>query len=67
MTYRNSKKQTNESQLAEWIFGDHDFPKHMTDYNKISNYLEWNSPFAEALVVFDELWDVYLLKREYTI
>ncbi|HLS59681.1 MAG TPA: YozE family protein [Virgibacillus sp.] len=64
MTYRNSKTATNESRLAEWIFADHDFPKHVIDYNQISNYLEWNSPFPEALIVFDELWDVYLLRRE---
>ncbi|HLS61687.1 MAG TPA: YozE family protein [Virgibacillus sp.] len=64
MTYRDSKTVTNESQLANWIFADHDFPKQGIDYNQVSDYLEWNSPFAEALVVFDELWEVYLLRRE---
>ena len=63
MTYRGSIKANNKSQLADWMFHDHDFPKHSTDYNEISNYLEWTSPFTNALVIFDELWDVYLTKK----
>ncbi|MBP1950760.1 YozE family protein [Virgibacillus litoralis] len=63
MTYRGKKKADDESKLADWIFYDHDFPKHSTDYDEISNYLEWNSPFANALAVFDQLWDIYTTKN----
>ncbi|WP_174613551.1 YozE family protein [Virgibacillus ihumii] len=59
MTYRGNKQTDDKSRLADWMFYDHDFPKHSTDYDEISNYLEWNSPFTNALRVFDELWDDY--------
>ncbi|MFD1849481.1 YozE family protein [Oceanobacillus bengalensis] len=60
MTYRGKKKPDDESRLADWAFHDHNFPKHTMDYDEISNYLEWNSPFTNALNVFDELWSVYI-------
>jgi uncharacterized protein YozE (UPF0346 family) len=59
MTHRNKKTRDLEKTLADWAFHDHDFPKHSADYNEVSNYLEWNSPFPEAVVVFDELWEQY--------
>lgn len=59
MRYRGMKHITNESKLAEWMFRDHDFPKHSTSYDEISSYLEWNIPFTEALQVFDQLWEQY--------
>lgn len=63
MSYRGKQKPDNESMLADHMFHDHDFPKHSIDYNEISNYLEWTSPFANAMAVFDELWDIYLIKK----
>ncbi|MGP4107139.1 YozE family protein [Virgibacillus sp. L01] len=63
MTHRGKKIADDESRLADWIFYDHDFPKHSIDYDEISNYLEWNSPFANALSVFDQLWDIYTTKN----
>ncbi|PAF19514.1 hypothetical protein CHH69_01900 [Terribacillus saccharophilus] len=59
MTYRGRKKPTDESLLADWMFGDHNFPKHSSSYDEISEYLEWNSPFHGALQVFDRLWRSY--------
>ncbi|WP_117169404.1 YozE family protein [Paraliobacillus sediminis] len=59
MRYRGAKKVTNESRLAEWMFRDHDFPKHSESYDEVSRYLEWNIPFKEAVQVFDHLWDDY--------
>ncbi|WP_106497458.1 YozE family protein [Lentibacillus sp. Marseille-P4043] len=59
MTFRGVKQPEAKSRLADWIFYDHDFPKHSTNYAEISNYLEWNSPFTNALQVFDEVWDLY--------
>lgn len=59
MTYRGKKKPDEKSRLADWAFKEHNFPKHSTDYDELSNYLEWNSPFPEALVTFDAIWDEY--------
>ncbi|UJL48247.1 YozE family protein [Virgibacillus sp. NKC19-16] len=64
MTFRGKKPPDDQSRLADWVFFDHDFPKHSSDYDEISNYLEWNSPFPAALAVFDELWDKYKLKED---
>ncbi|MBM7598408.1 uncharacterized protein YozE (UPF0346 family) [Virgibacillus halotolerans] len=63
LTYRGKKQADDKSNLADWAFFDHNFPKYSKDYNEISNYLEWNSPFINALVVFDELWDVYKIEK----
>ncbi|WP_047980087.1 YozE family protein [Ornithinibacillus contaminans] len=63
MTYRGKKKPDDMSRLADWMFQDHNFPKHSTSYHEISEYLEWNSPFATALSVFDSLWDTYQTKE----
>ncbi|WP_373896254.1 YozE family protein [Virgibacillus natechei] len=64
MTFRGKKQSDDQSHLADWAFFDHDFPKHSKDYDEISSYLEWNSPFPSALIVFDELWDNYKLREE---
>lgn len=63
MTYRGNKTVTDETRLADWMFDDHSFPKYSTDYNELSNYLEWMSPFANALTIFDNLWEIYLIKQ----
>ncbi|UFU01248.1 sterile alpha motif-like domain-containing protein [Radiobacillus kanasensis] len=59
MRYRGAKQYKAESELAEWMFRDHAFPKHATSYHEISSYLEWNSPFPNALQLFDRLWEDY--------
>jgi uncharacterized protein YozE (UPF0346 family) len=59
MTYRGKLKPNDESRLAEWAYKTFDFPKHSSNYDEISKYLETNSPFPGALTVFDELWEVY--------
>ncbi|MCZ0701907.1 uncharacterized protein YozE (UPF0346 family) [Natronobacillus azotifigens] len=62
MRYRGAKlaSQKKERELAEWMFHDHDFPKHSCDYDEISRYLEWNIPFTDALRLFDQLWEDYI-------
>ncbi|CDQ39861.1 MULTISPECIES: YozE family protein [Virgibacillus] len=64
MTYRGSKQVDDASRLAEWAFADHYFPKQSKDYDELSNYLEWNSPFPTALMVFDDLWDTYTMHED---
>ncbi|GAB3066349.1 YozE family protein [Virgibacillus ainsalahensis] len=63
MSYRGNKNPDDYSRLADWAFFDHSFPKHSKDYDEISRYLEWNTPFANALMVFDDLWDIYKEKE----
>lgn len=61
MTYRGIRDKSNSKKaLADWMFTDHDFPKHTSDYNEISQYLEFNPPFTEALTVFDDVWEDYV-------
>ncbi|WP_188453914.1 YozE family protein [Virgibacillus oceani] len=62
LTYRG-KQHDDKSRLADWIFYDHDFPKYSMDYGEISSYLEWNSPFPNALIIFDEIWALYKLNE----
>ncbi|OZU90166.1 hypothetical protein CIL03_03215 [Virgibacillus indicus] len=64
MTFRGKKQPDDKNRLADWAFYDHNFPKYSKDYDEVSNYLEWNSPFAKALVVFDELWEIYKIKED---
>lgn len=59
MRYRGNQQADDEKQLAEWMFEDHSFPKQSTSYHELSNYLELNIPFSNALVVFDQLFDHY--------
>jgi len=60
MQYRGiQNKHDARKQLAEAIFRDHGFPKQSVNYNEISEYLEMNSPFPEAIQVFDQLWEEY--------
>lgn len=59
LTYRGKLKPDDKGKLADWVFLDHNFPKHAVSYHEISDYLEWNSPFTNALIVFDELWEIY--------
>ncbi|WLV25929.1 sterile alpha motif-like domain-containing protein [Aciduricibacillus chroicocephali] len=62
-SYRGELKITDEGRLAEWIVDDFDFPKQSTDYDELSEYIEWNSPFPGAASVFDKLWTEYLERR----
>lgn len=61
ITFRGKKQPDHKNQLADWAFYDHNFPKYSVDYDEVSSYLEWNSPFPESLIVFDELWEIYKL------
>jgi len=63
LTFRGKTIPDDKSKLADWIFYDHDFPKHTMSYHEISDYLEMNSPFPNALTVFDDLYDLYQLKN----
>ncbi|QHS22529.1 YozE family protein [Virgibacillus sp. MSP4-1] len=63
MKFRGMNKHAEERQLADWMFRDHDFPKHSKSYDEISRYLEWNMPFTGALQVFDQMWEAYVVEE----
>ncbi|MFC0523237.1 YozE family protein [Pontibacillus salicampi] len=63
MTFRGKENPDEESNLADWIFYDHSFPKQSKSYEEISRYLEGNAPFASALRTFDDIWDKYQLEE----
>lgn len=63
LTYRGKIPADDKSELADWAFRDHDFPKHSTSYSELSDYLEWMSPFVNALAIFDELWEIYRINH----
>lgn len=60
MRYRGANKNLIERKLADWMYDDHGFPKQSESYDEISRYLEWSSPFNEAISLFDHLWEDYL-------
>lgn len=60
MQYRGANKSLAERKLADWMYHDHDFPRQSESYDEISQYLEWTSPFNEAIMLFDRLWEDYL-------
>ncbi|QGH34731.1 YozE family protein [Gracilibacillus salitolerans] len=60
MRYRGNKQLDDARRLADWMFYDHDFPKHSQDYYEISSYIEWHIPFPEAIATYDHLWDEYI-------
>ncbi|KGX87901.1 YozE family protein [Pontibacillus litoralis] len=64
MSYRGKIEADEQSQLAEWMFQEHDFPKYSDSYEEISRYLEEHSPFASALRTFDYVWEQYEQERE---
>ncbi|MGM8216395.1 YozE family protein [Bacillaceae bacterium W0354] len=64
MMYRGVQKKDDEKRkLADWMFKDHNFPKYSDDYDELSRYLEYHSPFPEATKTFDELWDEYVITK----
>lgn len=38
---------------------DIQFPKHSSEYEEVSDYLEMNVDYLDSMDVFDEAWDKY--------
>ncbi len=47
------------SRLANAIHQDISFPKHETDFEVISKYMEENSHYSKLLSIFDDAWNQY--------
>ncbi|NSL50905.1 YozE family protein [Calidifontibacillus erzurumensis] len=59
LKFRDGKKGDRFGLFAEEIYQDLSFPKHSSDYDEISSYIEMNNTSLEAVKLFDELWVMY--------
>lgn len=60
MTERNPKSQLSKAVLADLVFADSTFPKHTSDFDEVSRYLEEHACFSFPLSDFDTIWQEYL-------
>lgn len=60
MKYRAPIEVDDVIRLANLAFRDPLFPKHSSDFEEISSYLETHAPFYFNLTLFDEIWEKYL-------
>lgn len=61
MTQRHSKSHASAALLADLVFQESEFPKHTSDFDEISRYLEEKAGFSFNLSEFDQIWEDYLL------
>lgn len=60
MTQRNPKSDEPVAILADYSFETPDFPKHSSDFDEISRFLEEESRFDFSMRDFDQIWELYL-------
>ncbi|WEV60423.1 YozE family protein [Streptococcaceae bacterium ESL0729] len=60
MSHRGPKMDCALTILASEAFNDSTFPRHSSNFNEISDYLEKEAPFYFNLAQFDEIFDNYL-------
>ncbi|OFI49992.1 hypothetical protein BG261_10130 [Floricoccus tropicus] len=60
MTKKAHKEVDDVTKLANLVFEDTAFPKHTSDFEEVSNYLETHADFTFNLSKFDEIWQEYL-------
>ncbi|AWZ33865.1 TPA: YozE family protein [Streptococcus agalactiae] len=60
MTQRNPKSNEPVAILADYAFDETTFPKHSSDFEKVSRYLEDEASFSFNLTDFDDIWEDYL-------
>lgn len=59
MTQRNAKSQEPLAVFADLAFEDSTFPKHATEFEELSSYLE-EGHLDFNLSEFDRIWELYL-------
>lgn len=59
LTFRGGPKTDLKAMFAEAMFHDLAFPKHTTDFEKISRYIEELAHQDMSAIIFDELWSLY--------
>lgn len=63
MKYRQLNSKEQLALFANHVYEDHSFPKHETDYDKLSTYLELNGYYLSSMTIFDHAWELYLLNE----
>lgn len=56
LTFRGGPRSDVKANFAEAMFYDLNFPKHTTDFEEISRYIEELAHPDMSATVFDELW-----------
>lgn len=56
---RDPYKKDDMTLLANAIDKDGTFPKHSTQYNELSDYLEMNGDYVISMDVFDKVYQMY--------
>lgn len=59
-TFKGGSHKLAETQFADHVSRDIQFPKHSEDYNEISSYLEMNVDYLSNMHFFDALWEQYV-------
>ncbi|TDL34809.1 YozE family protein [Jeotgalibacillus sp. S-D1] len=59
MKYREPEPNSRESELANSMYDDLDFPKMSEDYHELSNYIELTEIYFDKISIFDDLWEEY--------
>ncbi|KIL44122.1 YozE family protein [Jeotgalibacillus soli] len=59
MKYREPSPKTPQSEFANRMYDDLDFPKMSEDYHEISEYVELTEVYNDQISVFDDLWEDY--------
>lgn len=62
MTQRNPNQPNEIEQFANDAFFDSAFPKQSQDFDEISKYLEENATYLYSMTIFDDAWQLYLVK-----
>jgi len=62
MTLRDPDDYNEVVQFANNAFYDQSFPKQLSDYEGLSQYLEMNGNYLPSMTIFDDAWQKYLEK-----
>ncbi|WP_270346467.1 YozE family protein [Enterococcus thailandicus] len=60
MTLRGPNQLDQVTEFANEAGKDIQFPKHSSDYEELSDYLEMNVGYLTSMDVFDAAWEQYL-------
>lgn len=60
MKFRQHSAGDDISQFANNAYQDHSFPKHSSNYQELSNYLELQVDYLSTVSLFDQVWELYV-------
>jgi uncharacterized protein YozE (UPF0346 family) len=60
MKFRDPETTSEIGRFANDAYNDHAFPRHSSDYDEISTYLELDGTYLPSMALFDQAWELYL-------